>query len=327
MKSDRTSRARGCLLGLAVGDALGGPTEGKSPEEIAHRWGRVTDFLSPDQTGSDDTEYALFNARLLLRHGAALTAERIAEAWKKDIISTANSYKGAGFSEMLAIRNLRSGLMPPHSGQHLHSWSDGLAMRVAPFGIVASGHPNRAAELASTDGSVTHAGEGIYSGRAVAAALACACSTESLIDVMEAARTAIPEDSWTRRAIDRGVEIGQSHKDVWSALGPLYTGLAKKAYYWPDMGPEAVGLAFGIVAAARGDFRDTVLGAVNVGRDTDTIAAVAGAIIGALKGVEVIPNEWRERVGIASGTCLRVVRGMSIEQTADALASAAKDWT
>ena len=74
MKSDRTSRARGCLLGLAVGDALGGPTEGKSPEEIAHRWGRVTDFLSPDQTGSDDTEYALFNARLLLRHGAALTA-------------------------------------------------------------------------------------------------------------------------------------------------------------------------------------------------------------------------------------------------------------
>ncbi|MCK7522987.1 MAG: ADP-ribosylglycohydrolase family protein [Ignavibacteriales bacterium] len=47
--------------------ALGSPTEGKTPDEIFSKWGRVTDFLSDDQGGSDDTEYALFTAQLLLQ--------------------------------------------------------------------------------------------------------------------------------------------------------------------------------------------------------------------------------------------------------------------
>ncbi|MCK7518780.1 MAG: ADP-ribosylglycohydrolase family protein [Ignavibacteriales bacterium] len=59
-------RARGSFIGLAIGDALGSPTEGKTPDEITSRWGRVTDFLTDDQGGSDDTEYALFSAKLLL---------------------------------------------------------------------------------------------------------------------------------------------------------------------------------------------------------------------------------------------------------------------
>jgi ADP-ribosylglycohydrolase len=326
MNSENALRARGCLLGLAVGDALGGPTEGKTPDAIARQWGRVTDFLSNEQTGSDDTEYALFNAKLLLKHGTQLSARLIAEAWKSDIVSTANAYKGAGFSEMLAIRNLKSGLMPPQSGQHLHSWSDGLAMRVAPFGIVAAGRPHLAARLAAMDGSVTHAGEGIFAGQAVAAAIACALETKSLDEVIEAARKAIPADSWTRWAIDHAVIIGTSYTDVWSALGPLYAGIAKKTYYWSDLAPEAVGLAFGVVTAARGNFRETVLGGVNLGRDTDTIAAIAGAIVGALKGVDVIPAEWIRRVDRSRGICLGAVKGMSIEQTADDLAAAAERW-
>ncbi len=321
-----SDRARGALVGLAVGDALGSPTEGKSPQEIVARWGRVTDFLADDQGGSDDTEYALFSARLLLLHGRELNSTHVANAWRNDIIKASNAYKGAGFSEMMAIRNLRMGIQPPASGQHLHSWSDGLAMRVTPFGIAAAGNPQLAAHLAAVDGAVSHAGEGIFSGQAVAAAVATAMTDAPLKKIVHAAMEVIPKDSWTANAIAEGIRIGESTSDVWSALEPLHTALACSYYFWPDVAPEAVGLAFGIVAAARGKFKDSVLGAVNVGRDTDTIAAIAGAICGASQGVSAIPEGWRNRVSSSRGICIASVRNMDIVNVADDLALLAESW-
>lgn len=321
-----SDRARGALVGLAVGDALGAPTEGKTPQDIAGRWGRVTDFLSDDQAGSDDTEYALFSARLLLRHGRELTSAAVANAWRSDIINASNAYKGAGFSEMMAIRNLRDGMEPPASGRHLHSWSDGLAMRVAPFGIAAAGDPQLAADLAARDGAVSHAGEGIFAGQAVAAAVALAMTGAPMEKVFHAAIGAVPEDSWTSNAIKEGVKIGGSSPDVWSALGPLHSSLACAYYFWSDIAPEAVGLAFGIIAAARGKFTDAVPGAVNVGRDTDTIAAIAGAVCGASGGISAIPERWRARVSSSRGICIAAVRGMNMESVADDLAKLAESW-
>ena len=324
---DLTSRARGCLFGLAAGDALGGPTEGMANGVIAARWGRVTDFLAEDQSGSDDTEYALFNARLLLRHGKELTAELIADGWRWEIIGARNTFHGAGISEMMAIKNLRMGLNPPKSGQHLHSWSDGLAMRVAPFGIVAAGRPAEAARLAELDGAVTHSGEGIYAGKAVAAAVAAAMGGAEVPDILAAAQQFIPAESWTAAAIARAGKIGGESPDVWSALPLLYDACVTPAYFWSDLAPEAVGLALGVVVASRGEFRDAVLGGVNVGRDTDTIAAIAGAIAGARQGEEVIPIGWRERVRLVKGRCLSVVGGTEINVTADRLAELAERWS
>jgi len=327
MVNDLRNHGRGALIGLAVGDALGSPTEGKTPEEIQRRWGRVTDFLSADQTGTDDTEYALFSARLLLQHGRALTPELAAQAWKDEIISASNEYKGAGFSEILTIANLQRGLMPPHSGQHLHSWSDGLAMRVAPYGIAAAGNLQLAARLAEFDGAVSHAGEGIFCGRAVAAAVAMAMTDAPLDTIFDAALAVIPEDSWSARAILQGLEIGKQSSDVWAALEPLYHKIACPFYHWSDLAPEAVGLAFGVLAAARGEFESAVLGAVNVGRDTDTIAAVAGAIAGAKAGLKKIPAPWAERIGVAKGNCIKTVKGMRLLEVADALTMLAQSFT
>ena len=326
MQDELVSRSRGCLLGLAVGDALGGPTEGKSLQSIQRQWGRVTGFLSDDQTGSDDTEYALFNALLLIKHGPSLSALTIADEWKKELVNASNRYKGAGFSEMLTIRNLKAGLLPPHSGRHLHSWSDGLAMRVAPFGIVEAGRPELAARLAEMDGSVSNAGEGILSGRSVAAAVAQAMTGSPLSAIIDAALHVIPVDSWTRRAIDRAVAVAASSPDVWNALAPLNAELVNNNYHWSDIAPEAVAMAFGILVASRGNFSEAVLGAVNIGRDTDTIAGIVGAIIGAQQGITTIPAEWARRVAVSRGVCLGVVKGMNIEATADRLAQVAESW-
>ena len=309
--------ARGCLAGLAVGDALGQPTEGWTRQAIVDKWGYLEGFVA-DLKVSDDTEYTLFSAQAFLRYGLHATSEDIAEAWLEHIVPQPGPFKGAGFSEMAAIENLRRGLRPPFSGRHYHSWSDGLAMRVAPCGILAAGNPNLAAHLAETDGSVSHDGEGVYAGQAVAAAQAVAMTSADLDRIIEAALSVLPEDSWTARNINLALELA-SGRGLGDVLEPLYDALAVTYYPWSDLGPEAVGLAFGLLKAGRGDFHETVLAAVNLGRDTDTVAAIVGSILGAQQGMSALPTEWLEVLRPAAGICLACVRGLDLLETADAL--------
>ena len=312
--------ARGCLVGLAVGDALGQPTEGWTRQAIEAEWGYIEGFVG-DVSVSDDTEYALFTAQAFLRHGLNVTSDDIAEAWLEHIVPHPGPFKGAGFSEMAAIDNLKRGLRPPQSGRHYHSWSDGLAMRVAPCGILGAGDPRLAARLAEVDGSVSHDGEGIYAGQAIAAAQAVAMYRGGLGEIVEAALSVIPEDSWTARNIHLALDIADKSRDVKRVLEPLYNALAVTYYPWTDLGPEAVGLAFGLLKAGDGDFRDTLLAAVNLGRDTDTVAAIVGSILGAQGGMDAVPSEWLAVVQPASGVCLACVRGLDLLETADALAT------
>ena len=309
--------AKGCLGGLAVGDALGQPTEGWSRQAIADKWGYIEDFVG-DVTVSDDTEYTLFSAQAFLHYGPGATSDDIAHAWLEQIVPQTGPFRGAGFSEMAAIENLRRGLRPPDSGQHYHSWSDGLAMRVAPCGILAAGNPNFAAHLAETDGKVSHAGEGIYAGQAVAAAQAVAMNGGDLDAVIEGAFSVIPEDTWTARNMRLALQLS-SNANLEETLEPLYDALAVTYYPWTDLGPEAVGLAFGLLKAGQGDFCATVLAAVNLGRDTDTVAAIVGSILGAQQGVSAIPEDWLKVVKPASGICLDSVRGLDLFGMAEAL--------
>ena len=321
-----TEQAKGALIGLAVGDALGQPTEGKSRAEIKETWDWITGFLEEEPVGSDDTEYAVFNAELLIKYGKSLTSENIAQAWKEKIISQRSGFKGAGFSEMAAIENLRAGISPPLSGKHMHSWSDGLAMRVIPFGIVAAGNPDWAAEFAKRDGEVTHSGEGILAGKAVAAAVAAGMTGASNEDIFATVLDLLPADSWTYRAISQGIKIGSQTEDIGVALEPLSEELIIDYYPWPDLGPEALGLTFGLLAAAGNNFRDAVLGGVNIGRDTDTIAGIAGAIIGARIGIKDIPREWRTQIKEVKGICIHTVDGRNLRDTADKLGELAEQW-
>ena len=173
-------RARGALLGLAVGDALGAPAENMKPSEIRARWGRITGYVAEHPAGTDDTEYAIFSGLLLARHGSALTVAHVESAWHQWIADRDEGpFRGAGFSERGTLENLRRGLAAPISAQHRHAWSDGLAMRAAPFGVFAAGRPAEAARLVAIDGSVSHEGEGLYGGQAVAAGVAAAMAGAS----------------------------------------------------------------------------------------------------------------------------------------------------
>ncbi|MGW2822588.1 ADP-ribosylglycohydrolase family protein [Streptomyces sp. NPDC001443] len=307
-------RARGALLGLAVGDALGAPAENMKPSEIRARWGRITGYVAERPAGTDDTEYAIFSGLLLARHGCALTPAHVGAAWHEWIADRAEGpFRGAGFSERGTLENLRRGLAAPISAQHRHAWSDGLAMRAAPFGVFAAGRPAEAARLVAIDGSVSHEGEGIYGGQAVAAGVAAAMAGAPPITVVAAALAVVPDDSWTARSLRRAVAV--AHRGERAVRSAVVIG----GYPWTDLAPEAVALAFGAYAAADGDFRDAVLTAVNMGRDADTTAAVAGALAGATQGEHSIPAEWAAAIGPARGSCLPSMAGHHVLDVAELL--------
>ncbi|GGV16967.1 hypothetical protein GCM10010245_29210 [Streptomyces spectabilis] len=307
-------RARGALLGLAVGDALGAPAENLKPSEIRRRWGRITGYVAEHPAGTDDTEYAIFSGLLLARHGSALTVAHVEHAWHRWIADLDEGpFRGAGFSERGTLENLRRGLAAPISAQHRHAWSDGLAMRAAPFGVFAAGRPAEAARLVAVDGTVSHDGEGIHGGRAVAAGVAAAMAGAPVETVVAAALSVIPYDSWTSRSLRRAVAV--AHRGERAVRSAVVIG----GYPWTDLAPEAVGLAFGAYAAARGDFATAVLTAVNMGRDADTTAAVAGALAGATGGAASIPPEWSAAIGPVRGTCLPSMKGHHVLDVAELL--------
>lgn len=314
-------RARGSLLGLAVGDALGAPAENMRPSEIRRRWGRIEGFVSDDPAGTDDTEYAIFSGLLLARHGSALTVTHVERAWRLWIADLDEGpFRGAGFSERGTLENLRRGLAAPISAQHRHAWSDGLAMRAAPFGVFAAGRPAEAARLVAVDGRVSHEGEGIYGGQAVAAGVAAAMAGAGVASVIAAALSVVPMDSWTARSLRRAVAAAQhTYPDRLTRERAVRSAVVVGGYPWTDLAPEAVGLAFGAFTSARGDFRTAVLMAVNMGRDADTTAAVAGALAGALHGVRAIPRVWGEAIGPVRGSCLPSMRGYHVLDIAELL--------
>jgi ADP-ribosylglycohydrolase len=310
-------RIYGAFIGQAVGDALGAPTEGMTREEISGRFGWVSGFLSDDPAGTDDTEYAVLTALTVLQYGHQMTADDVARSWRDKLVTQEGGFNRGGFSEMTAINNLRAGLSAPESGSDNHEmWSDGTAMRIAPVGAYCAGDPAEAARLAAIDAEVSHARDGIYCGQAIAAAVATALVADDWEAVTEAGLAAVPPGSWSARTLGEAIAIGRGPHSLEATVDELYREISIFHYPWADVAPEATALAFGVFTAARGEYVPAVLGGVNIGRDADTIAAMAGGMAGALHGASAVPGEWRDRINTVKGICIKAVAGTDLAELA-----------
>jgi ADP-ribosylglycohydrolase len=310
------------MAGLAIGDALGRPVEGLSAEEIRKNYGSISDFINKTPGGSDDTEYAILTGISLKKYGRKVTANDFAKEWIENVCSQKEEFLGAGFSESSAIANLKSGLQPPQSGMHIHSWSDGLAMRVAPIGILCAGDLDESRRIAIADGQVSHAGEGIHSGVAIAVAISAAMTGQNYLEAFESALNSVPTDSWIYRNMQvvREILSGSEGEEVHVIADKLLDRIATHDYSFADLAPEAAAFALAALLYGKGDFIRTLLFAVNLGRDADTIAAMAGAMVGTLVGYEQIPDHWKSSVNEVKGTCLAFTRGMNPVQLGEELA-------
>ena len=320
----RFSRAYGALAGLALGDALGMPTQAMSPEQIRAVYGRITGLVDGDASqpyapgmpaGSvtDDTEQALLVASLLVR-GRGSSSGRVALdagefahallAWEDSMIER-GSLDLLGPSTKAALERVRAGEDPLSVGGA--GTTNGAAMRVTPIGIAMSTEdPQAFADAVWSSCQVTHATrQGFQSAALVAAAVSMGIDTpRSVASDMTALLwkavsyvDSLPErGAWTpdpdvvaatRRAMQLVANPASSSLEC--LVEQVGTSVASA---------QAIPMAFALLA--RDPSPQALLDAANLGGDTDTIGAIAGAILGAALGFEVFVGRGLAQVELAS---------------------------
>lgn len=312
------NRAKGALIGLAIGDSFGDAARNQNNQL---NYGFTTDFNKGASWSTDDTEFALLTAIALINSKGNLTSEDVVEHWLKHV-ATQDELKRGGASEFEASINLRRGLRPPFTGRYnAYSHSDGAAMRSGPIGILWAGDVEKAKEVARIDAEISHDREGIWGAQAVAAAVAAAMADASMEEILAAAMSAVPKDTWFYYAMCKAFEIvDNANGEVLDAWMPLHDELWTS---YKAAVSEAVAQAFGVLKLSKGAFRFGVTLAGNFGRDADTIGAICGAVLGAKCGVGGIPKAWVEKTRYPTGTCLTFTKGLDLLQVADQLADCA----
>lgn len=300
-------RALGALAGAALGDALGMPTQLLTRAEIAAAYGHVEDFVAPlpdhpvsrglsPGTVTDDTEQMLLLARQLLDSPAGFDQRRWVEAlvdWESDVIAR-GSHDLLGPSTKRAIAAIRAGTPPEEAGSH--GDTNGAAMRIAPVGLTMPPDPlealvdrvaetcrathNTSVAIAAASAVAAAVSRGVDGGgwrAAIDAALAAARIGETrghpiagpAMDGLIARAVALADDADAETALDRIAE-------------KIGTGVEAR---------QSVPAAFAVLALAGGDAWRACVFAANLGGDTDTVGAIAGAVAGACCGFSRLPHD------------------------------------
>ncbi|MFC7583923.1 ADP-ribosylglycohydrolase family protein [Nonomuraea antimicrobica] len=338
-------RATGCVAGAAVGDALGGATEGWTPEQIVQRYGgRVEGIVPPfnddwrnarpiapyhkgDGHITDDTLMTHALIRVYEKAGGHLDAYAMAEhlvpelmgerRWIPELEAEALPLQRIFLAEKWIVARLHYGHADPREAGVGNIVNCGAAMYVAPVGIVNAADPDAAyAEAVDLTGA-HQSSYGREAAGVMAAAVAEAMRPGATADSVVATCLRLAKDG-TRAAIEAVCETaaGLGHWDgSFEALRAAVRPYDTVADTYRDQGLgarrpsrvhsiEELPLALGFLMIAKGDYRETVLGGVNYGRDADSIASMGGAIAGALGGLASVPQEWVAQVGQASRTDL-----------------------
>jgi len=324
--TDSEQRALGALYGLAIGDALGMPTQLLDPAVVRHLFPDLSGFEPgpaanrisagmPAGTVTDDTDQALILADLLIEGKGRIDGAEFARrllAWSAE--AEKNGTEQLGPSSRRALAMVRSGESLDQAGRY--GTTNGAAMRITPMGISLRFESPQTFAAAIADAvMVTHnTGVAIAGAAAVAAAISVAVDGRRFPLALEAAVAAAQEGQTlghyapaasVARRIEWAVECvrGLDWKDAAEVIEGL-VGLGVET-------TEAVPAAFALVSLAPDDPWTVALVAAGLGGDSDTIGAIAGAMAGALAGVDALPEEARRTVSSANNLHLdALARGL-----------------
>jgi ADP-ribosylglycohydrolase len=303
-------RIYGCLTGLALGDSLGNPTEFLTRDQIRAEYGWVDRLvrapvwhphheLQPGQV-TDDTGQALAVAHALQPDGQ-ITAEDVAHhllEWAEQAGETLSVVLGP--STRQALDRLQKGESPRQAGRN--GTTNGAAYRAVIPGLVDYDRPEWILPQVVEVCLPTHGTSVAISGAAavafaVAAALVEAPHLEDILQAaMRGARLGCEHGTWAwstplEKRIQLAIRLVGENPQPEDALAALAD------YVGTDMlVAESVASAFGVVALAGGDPMKAIQYGANLGGDTDTIAAIAGAVCGAWKGAAALDREMLARV-------------------------------
>jgi len=293
------SRYLGCILGLAIGDALGYPIEFQNHGPFA-----VSDLASP-ALYSDDTQMSIATAVGIIAGGTTDAVHRAYLSW----LRTQDDQRQRRAPGRTCIEALTSGKIGSIHRHINNSKGCGGIMRVAPAGLVFE--PGAAFGKGADYAAITH---GHPSGYLSAGFLA-----ELISHIVESEPLDQALDSSTN-----SLAAFDGHKETLRAVENARRLAARAGFVASDiaeLGGGAVGeqaLAIAVYSALRfsDDFSKGVLASVNHGGDSDSTGSICGAILGTMLGVEAIPPRWVEQIENSRGLKELALRLAGVERKA-----------
>jgi ADP-ribosyl-[dinitrogen reductase] hydrolase len=338
----RLDRVRGCLLGMAIGDALGAPLEGLSAQQIRAHYGQVIDFVDGARAWkrkpyrwrmpglySDDTQQALALTDVLLEH-QRVEPERLAEiylglATPKGTYVGAHRGVGRSFRQVLA--DLERGVSPRETGQR--SAGIGAAMRIAPVALyfpadldamyaavmAASLMTHRDVRSLAGAHAVTHAVRRLTTDDQRDPSLLFRLAADVARDeeriAAEADLNGVTSIATYGRSVSRAIAHVESLLELPRdrALAALVEEAnrhgAEPTCKRATMGfPPACIPTCLYLLMTTDCFEEALIEIVNLGGDADTTGAILGALAGAHYGVDTIPDRWLE--GLQNRTAIDI---------------------
>ncbi|MBP5245856.1 MAG: ADP-ribosylglycohydrolase family protein [Clostridia bacterium] len=278
-----------CFLGKNIGGTLGTPFEGR--REVLDVKGFNSEPGNP--LPNDDLDLQLIWLNAVMNNGRNINERVLGEYWQTFITPFWNEY-GVGKG------NMARGLIPPVSGEYENDWkhSNGAWIRTEIWACLNPALVEESIRYGYMDACVDHGkGDGTYATIFVAAMESAAFAVSDIRELINIGLSKIPEDCRFYQYIKTVLDMYDSGK-TWLETRNKITdmALADEELGWfqapANVSYVVIGLLYG-----EGDFKKTLITAVNCGDDTDCTGATAGAILGILKGTEIIPDDWKAYIG------------------------------
>ncbi len=278
----RIEQVHGCLLGEAVADSIGATFEGQDTTWLRSRFGDKIDMFrysaDAQRNYTDDTEMAFALATHLVEHQRIDPYELMAT-----FVNNYTPWRGYGRGTRVLMDAFRTNCEYEHLVEHLFpggSWGNGAAMRAAPVGLRFCRDHDLIWEQARESALSTHRNELGVEGAQMIALTTAIATTESAITPELIADWLIPR---VKTTVFKNQLISLRNLSSESDLEQFGNGIASH---------ESVVTAIGCFALYPDDFQEAIAAAIWQGGDTDTIAAMAGALVGARLGVDAIQDHW-----------------------------------
>ena len=293
--NDYKDKVYACWLGKNIGGTLGTPYEG------ARKRLNVTGFVTPpkEPLPNDDLDLQLLWLHAIRSEGAKdFNAEILGTYWQTYVVQHWNEYG-------ICQANMKKGLYPSISGNYKNPWkhSNGAWIRTEIWATLAPASPDLAVAYAIEDAKIDHGdGEGTYAAMFVAALESSAFVISEPRKLIDIGLSKIPSDcrmAKTIRLILKSYDEGVSYEQVRELVFEENADIGDGWFQAPtNVGYAIIGLLYG-----EGDFKKSMLLAVNCGDDTDCTAATIGSIMGLIYGTKVLPKDWIEYVSEKIVTC------------------------
>ena len=332
-------RAKGALLGLAAGDAIGMPALYHRSVRLGSRrsclWPKATEadnekvlrFPLPFTvsetgelalSGTDDTEMAALAAQILLSSSQQPSEAELFAGWENQVVHVDDIWLGV--AERSSVKNIKAGMKAPDCGGDNPAYADdGAVARAVPVGIRFYGRPKQAAEVARKLAQITHAEDGVWAAGAMAASIAAAVGGAGYEEALAAGIEEIPADCWLRRGIQRAFAILEEAGSGFAAVPHWISEIANGSYSYGTMAAETLPLAYAVVSTTEAGIAPSIQLAALVAKQSDSMPAFAGALAGAIAGTDGLSSSWINSLDRLRGVIVPSVKGISLSQLASEL--------